>query len=73
MSDMTVNKPLIASGKSPQLFRASASADWKACRVSIDLYSVSADGKKSIDHANCIVKLGIPLGTVIPVLFFKNS
>lgn len=57
VSDMTVNKPLIASENKPQLFRASASADWKARRVLIDFYSVGTDGKKSIDHANCIVKI----------------
>ena len=55
VSDMTVNKPLIATGNGPQLFRASASADWNARRVLIDFYSVTAHGKKTADHANCIV------------------
>ncbi len=57
VSDMTVNKPLVAIEKSPQLFRASASADWKARRVLINFYSVNSDGKKTLDHANCTVKL----------------
>lgn len=55
VSNMKVDKPLIATGNGPQLFRASASSDWNARRVLIDFYSVTIDGKKTVDHANCIV------------------
>ncbi|KAF6227265.1 hypothetical protein HO133_008708 [Letharia lupina] len=55
VSDMTVNKPLIATGNGPQLVRASASADWNARRVLINFYSVTGDGKKTVDHAICTV------------------
>ncbi|KAF6235872.1 hypothetical protein HO173_006068 [Letharia columbiana] len=55
VSDMTVNKPLIATGNGPQLVRASASADWNARRVLIDFYSVTGDGNKTANHANCTV------------------
>ncbi len=57
VSEMTVSKPLIASGNGPQLFRASASADWDARRLFMNFYSVTADGKKIADHANCAVIL----------------
>lgn len=56
VSEMAVNKPLIATGSGPQLFRASASADWNARRLSMNFYSVMADGKKIADHAKCTVK-----------------
>ena len=56
VSNMKVNKPLIATGNGPQLFRTSASADWKTRCVLINIYSVTIDGKKTTDHANCIVK-----------------
>lgn len=55
VSNMNIKKPLIASGNGPQLFRASASADWNARCVLINFYSVTTDGKKTADHANCIV------------------
>ncbi len=55
VSDMVVEKPLIATGKGAQLFRASASADWKSYQVTIYIYSVTAEGKKTTDHAHCVV------------------
>ncbi|KAK4692542.1 hypothetical protein P7C71_g4683, partial [Lecanoromycetidae sp. Uapishka_2] len=55
VSDMVVEKPLIATGKGAQLFRASASADWKSRQVTIHIYSVTAEGKKTTDHAHCKV------------------
>ena len=56
VSDMVVAKPLIATGKEAQLFRAMATADWKSRQVTISIYSVTPAGKKIFDHANC--KLG---------------
>ncbi|KAF4634248.1 hypothetical protein G7Y89_g3862 [Cudoniella acicularis] len=57
VSDMNVMKPLIATGGGPQLFRASASANWTTQRISINIYSITADGKKTISHATCNVRL----------------
>ncbi|GAB7355309.1 hypothetical protein MBLNU459_g5843t1 [Dothideomycetes sp. NU459] len=57
VAEMVVDKPLIATG-GRQLFRASAHADWSAKTIAIAYYSVSADGKKTVDHAHCTVKLG---------------
>ena len=57
VADMTVYKPLVATGNGPQLFRASASADWNAQRLSINFYSVDGAGKKTADHANCSVNI----------------
>ena len=48
VSDMTVNKPLIAIEKGPQLFRASTSADRKAQRILINFYSVRDDGRSHL-------------------------
>ena len=58
VSSMVVVKPLIATGTGPQLFRASAVADWAKSRVEISIYSVTAQGKKQADHAHCTVQLG---------------
>lgn len=56
VSNMVVDKPLIATGKEPQLFQVSASADWKSRNVTIRFYSVTADGKKTTDHAYCVLE-----------------
>ncbi|OJJ32995.1 hypothetical protein ASPWEDRAFT_115577 [Aspergillus wentii DTO 134E9] len=53
--DMTVFKPLIAKG-GEQLFRVAATANWAEKNASIQVYSVNSDGKKVMDHANCLVK-----------------
>ena len=58
VADMVVEKPLIATGKGAQLFRASASADWHSRQVTIHIYSVTTAGKKITDHANCKVDYG---------------
>ena len=58
VSTMTVQKPLIAAASGPQLFRVSASADWSSGVVSLSFYTLSADGKRRVDHANCVVKYG---------------
>ena len=54
---MTINKALTLTENKPQLFRASASADWSARRILINFYSVTANGTKMADHANCTVIL----------------
>lgn len=55
VTDMVVAKPLIATGKGAQLFRATATADWKSRQVTIGIYSVTTTGKKIFDHATCKV------------------
>jgi len=57
VADMVVKNPLIATGEK-QLFRASAIADWANKKIAVQIYSVNTEGKKTIDHANCTVKLG---------------
>lgn len=56
VSEMTVTKPLIATGTGPQLLRVSGSADWNSRLLTLSFYSVTADGKKMADHAKCDVK-----------------
>jgi naphtho-gamma-pyrone polyketide synthase len=56
VSDMVVEKPLIATGKGPQLFRASASADWKFMQADVHIFSVTPEGKKIADHAKCVLR-----------------
>ncbi|KAF5015459.1 hypothetical protein F66182_13208, partial [Fusarium sp. NRRL 66182] len=56
VADMAVPKPLIYKNAGPQLFRAAATADWDARQVSMQIYSVTLEGKKMTDHASCIIK-----------------
>ena len=52
--DMTVSKPLIATGQQ-QPFRVSASTNWSSNCATIQVYSVTTEGKRTIDHAQCRV------------------
>ncbi|KAL4870267.1 hypothetical protein BDV12DRAFT_166486 [Aspergillus spectabilis] len=53
--NVVVSKPLIAkTGK--ELFRVSAIANWADRCASIRVYSVTPEGKKILDHAQCKVK-----------------
>jgi naphtho-gamma-pyrone polyketide synthase len=54
--DMTVPKPLIAKS-GDQFFRVSAVMNWAEQKASVQVWSVNADGKKTVEHANCTVKL----------------
>ncbi|EAW14609.1 polyketide synthase alb1 [Aspergillus clavatus NRRL 1] len=54
--DMTVPKPLIAKS-GDQFFRISAVMNWADKKAAVQVYSVNAEGKKMIEHANCTVKL----------------
>ncbi|EEA24206.1 hypothetical protein TMatcc_007275 [Talaromyces marneffei ATCC 18224] len=56
VADMAVPKPLIYKNAGPQLFRAAATADWDARQVSMQIYSVTPEGRKMTDHASCIIK-----------------
>lgn len=56
--DMVVEKPLIAKNQDQQLFRMSGNVDWSTQIVKIRFWSVTPEGKKIADHANCSVKFG---------------
>lgn len=56
ISNMVVDKSLLANEKGAQLFRAAASADWKSRQVTMNFYSVTTDGKKTVDLANCVIE-----------------
>lgn len=55
VSEMTIDKPLIATGKGQQLYHASATADWKTMQTEVKIFSVNANGKKTVDHAKCTI------------------
>nr|A0A142C799.1 RecName: Full=Non-reducing polyketide synthase phnA; Short=NR-PKS phnA; AltName: Full=Phenalenone biosynthesis cluster protein A [Penicillium herquei]AMP46751.1 PhnA [Penicillium herquei] len=58
VTNVKVSNPLIAKGnETTHLFRASVKADWPANRVSIDLFSVGANGKRTASHAKLDVVL----------------
>ena len=55
-SRMEVNKPLILNGGSEvQLLRAHGSANLETGEVKVNFYSVTSEGKKTTDHAKCVV------------------
>jgi naphtho-gamma-pyrone polyketide synthase len=53
---VTVSKPLVAKDSDEQLFRVSAVANWADPNASIKVFSVDSEGKKTTDHASCLVK-----------------
>ncbi|KAL4903435.1 conidial yellow pigment biosynthesis polyketide synthase [Aspergillus multicolor] len=53
--NVTVPKPLIAKTGKEQ-FRVSATAKWADKCASVQVYSVTAEGKKLVDHASCEVR-----------------
>jgi naphtho-gamma-pyrone polyketide synthase len=53
--NMVVPKPMIAKG-GKQLFRVSATTQWADEYALIQVWSVTPEGKKVIDHAHCHVK-----------------
>ncbi|OJJ68001.1 hypothetical protein ASPBRDRAFT_199700 [Aspergillus brasiliensis CBS 101740] len=58
VADMQVQNPLISRPDyDSQLFRVSASADWKRKEISFRLYSVDHNGKKTADHAAFVVQI----------------
>lgn len=56
VGNVAVTKPLIANDSGEQLFRVSATANWADQTASIHVFSVNSEGKKTVDHANCLVK-----------------
>ncbi|KOS48209.1 hypothetical protein ACN38_g825 [Penicillium nordicum] len=57
--NMMVPKPLIAKG-GKQLFRVSATANWAEESAKVQVWSVTPEGKKILDHANCNIKFFDP-------------
>lgn len=57
--NMMVPKPLIAKG-GKQLFRVSATANWAEENAKVQVWSVTPDGKKILDHASCNIKFFDP-------------
>ncbi|KAF7738576.1 Conidial pigment polyketide synthase [Penicillium ucsense] len=53
--DVVVPKPLIAKG-GKQLFRVSATAEWADEKAKMQVWSVTSEGKKILDHASCTIK-----------------
>jgi naphtho-gamma-pyrone polyketide synthase len=54
--NMAVPTPLIVKNEGEQLIRASMKADWTTQTAVMNLYSVNLSGKRTSDHANCIVQ-----------------
>ena len=53
--NVVVPRPLIAKG-GKQLFRVSATATWADESAQIQVWSVTPEGKKMVEHATCNVK-----------------
>ncbi|OQE35476.1 hypothetical protein PENCOP_c013G03618 [Penicillium coprophilum] len=58
--NVVVPKPLIAKG-GKQLFRVSATANWAEESAKVQVWSVTPEGKKILDHATCDIKFFDPL------------
>lgn len=57
--NMVSEKPLIANEDDlPQLFGATATADWTKQQAVVTIYSPSPEGKKDVLHATCLVRYG---------------
>lgn len=54
--NMIISKPLVAK-LGEQLFRSSATANWKEKTISTEIHSVNSDGQKVLEHAKCDVRL----------------
>ncbi|KAJ5795215.1 hypothetical protein N7457_001814 [Penicillium paradoxum] len=57
--NVVVPKPLIAKG-GKQLFRVSATANWADEIAHVQVWSVTPEGKKILDHATCEIKFFDP-------------
>ncbi|KAJ5512187.1 Acyl transferase/acyl hydrolase/lysophospholipase [Penicillium fimorum] len=58
--NVVVPKPLIAKG-GKQLFRVSATANWAEESAKVQVWSVTPEGKKILDHATCNIKFFDPI------------
>ncbi|OOQ85606.1 Conidial yellow pigment biosynthesis polyketide synthase [Penicillium brasilianum] len=67
--DVVVPKPLIAKG-GKQLFRVSATANWPEESAKMQVWSVTPEGKKILDHASCTIKF---FDTSVAELEWKRS
>ena len=55
VSDVEITKPFIAR-TGEELFRVAATANWAEKQAKIQIYSVTAEGKKILDHGTLMVK-----------------
>ncbi|KAI9742330.1 MAG: hypothetical protein M1818_003863 [Claussenomyces sp. TS43310] len=60
IADVVAEKPLLWKDQPSQLIRISASADWSLKVVEVTIFSVTNEGRKTVDHAKCVVKFGRP-------------
>ncbi|KAJ5379475.1 hypothetical protein N7509_012594 [Penicillium cosmopolitanum] len=67
--NVVVPKPMIAKG-GKQLFRVSATANWADESAHCQVWSVTPEGKKIIDHATCTVKF---FNTSVAEMEWKRS
>ena len=58
VNDVVVSMPIIYKGTGPQLFRATATADWNTRKVAVEIFPVTAGGKKISEHTKCTVEFG---------------
>ena len=54
--NMKVEKPLIVDDRKHQYLRVSGNANMASRNIDLTVYSVNAEGKKTITHATCAVK-----------------
>ena len=61
VADMATTKPLLmrTPGKS-ELFRTSVETDWPSQTAKVAFYSVDSRGKKTVEHATCMLRFGDP-------------
>ncbi|KAJ9668079.1 hypothetical protein H2201_001885 [Coniosporium apollinis] len=60
IAKMSIDKPLIAKDPDNQRYRVSATADWTTYTIAFNIFSVTPEGKKTVNHANCLVRFGDP-------------
>ncbi|KAG8410814.1 polyketide synthase [Metarhizium acridum] len=61
IEDMSVDKPLILKEKNKEtLFRAEVVHDKSTLTAAMSIYSVDSAGKKTVDHAHCILRFADP-------------
>ncbi|KZF26353.1 polyketide synthase [Xylona heveae TC161] len=56
VSDMTIEKALIAKGTGPQLLRTSVEVDWLNKSANVRFYSVNEKGERPATHSKCVIR-----------------
>jgi naphtho-gamma-pyrone polyketide synthase len=58
VGDMKATRPLLLNNSvNSQMLRISATADWSAKTASVVFYSANSQGKKTTEHATCVVRI----------------